>query len=216
MLWPRSSWITNFTIVLLLFPVVMLNGIENRSCIWTIGARKMYLIMLACAFTAFYVNNQFVYEMLSLLCSRALCKVMWLSSLIVLNDIIRISLLKCGITICLWTCIEWAFCELTEQQMCLFPVSVSLADACLMLSILLRLEVDRNSWCWIIGLIFNNAEAHLSHFSSEGDEAALKMLLLAKIPHLSFRWLLAIQIWKLWLCFKVYLDSFEVLCRQYL
>lgn len=124
---------------------------RNRSGIWTIGARKMYLVMLACAFTAFYVNSQFVYEMKLTLCSRALCKVMWLSSLIVLNDIITISLLKCGITICLWTCIEWAFCKLTEQQMCLFPVSVSLADACLKLSILLRLEVDRNSWCWIIG-----------------------------------------------------------------
>lgn len=97
------------------------------------------------------------------------------------------------------------FFELTEQQTCLFPVSVSLADVCLMLSMLLRLEVDQNGWCWIIGLILNNVELYLSHFSSEGDEAALKILLLVKIPHLSFRWLLAIQIWKFWLCFKVYL-----------
>lgn len=68
--------------------------------------------MLAWALTAFYVNRQFVYEMkLSWHYSRALCVVMWLSSFIVLNDIMKISLMLSHITIHLWTYIEWAFPE---------------------------------------------------------------------------------------------------------
>lgn len=108
------------------------------------------------------------------------------------------------------------FCKLMEQQMCLFPVSVSLADACLMLSILLRLEVDRNSWSCIIGLILNNVEPHLSHFSSEGAEAALKILLLSKIPHLSFRWHLAIQILKFGCAWNYALIALKSCADEYL
>lgn len=70
----------------------------------------MYLAILGWAFTAFYVNSQFVYETkLSLHYSRVLCIGAWLSRFIVLNDIIRISLILSGITICLWTYIEWTF-----------------------------------------------------------------------------------------------------------